>query len=179
MPDLMRYYGFDVKVGNRLPCPIHGGKNNSMGLKRDFCHCFKCGYKSDVIGFVQTYFGLSFKDAIIKINEDFNLGLPIGEKLDIRKRMEMAARSFEARVERSKKKRSREEIEKRYWEAFDLWDRLDRSIRDHDPRIVGGFDETYVDAVKRIDTALYIFKLMEAELYEYETADSNPGVHGR
>lgn len=173
MPDLMRYYGFALKAGNRLPCPIHGGKNNSMGLKKDFCHCFKCGYKADVIGFVQTYFGLSFQNALVKINADFNLGLPICEKMTARKKMEIAKRSFEARQERKKKELTKKEIEERYWSAFDEWDRIDKQIRENDPRRIGGFNDKYIDAVKKIDGALYQFKLMEAELYEFEAADRN------
>lgn len=46
---------------------------------------FGCNKTGDVIQFVQYLFNLSFKEAMQKINEDFNLGLKNNTKIDYKK----------------------------------------------------------------------------------------------
>lgn len=46
---------------------------------------FGCNKTGDIIQFVQYLFNLSFKEAMQKINEDFNLGLEGNTKIDYRK----------------------------------------------------------------------------------------------
>jgi DNA primase len=111
MPELVRFYGFEIKRGNRIPCHIHGGKNDNLGIKEEYCHCFKCGYNADAIKFVQDYFSLSFADAVSKINMDFSLGLPIGERIDKRRQTDMARQSFLQKQEQKKKEEEHEKYE--------------------------------------------------------------------
>ena len=88
MPEVLRYYGFDIKRG-RIPCPIHSGSDRNCGVKDEYIHCFVCGSTVDVVGFEMQYFNLDFMKAISKLNDDFNLGLPIGKKIDRRTQLEM------------------------------------------------------------------------------------------
>ena len=44
MPEVLRYYGFDIKRG-RIPCPIHSGSDRNCGVKDEYIHCFVCGAK--------------------------------------------------------------------------------------------------------------------------------------
>lgn len=46
---------------------------------------FGCNKTGDIIQFVQYLFNLSFKEAMQKINEDFNLGLKSNTKIDYKK----------------------------------------------------------------------------------------------
>ena len=57
-------------------CPFHNEKTPSFSVNEEkgFYHCFGCGKSGDVIAFVRDYFGLSFVDAIKKLNDDFSLG---------------------------------------------------------------------------------------------------------
>ena len=117
MPKLLQFYGFDIKRG-RMKCPLHNGEDYNCGVKQEYIHCFVCGESADVISFVIKYYGLSFKEAITKLNNDFHLGLPIGEKLDRRKQLDMAKRSFKARQEISGKVKYFSPINSRSFPTF-------------------------------------------------------------
>lgn len=66
-------------------CPFHKDKNPSAKAYKNSFYCFACGKNSDIIGFVQYYFNLSFYEAMQKINLDFNLGLDSNIKIDYNK----------------------------------------------------------------------------------------------
>ena len=84
-------------------------------------HCFGCGAHGSVIDFVMLYFGLSFKDALAKINEDFSIGLPIGERISLRQRREMEHRQRERQEERNREQNELERQEGEYLSAFEVW----------------------------------------------------------
>ena len=84
---------------NRIPCPLHNGKDYNFSFTRNGYKCFVCGATGDVITFVKDTQGCATRvDAMRKINEDFNLHLPIdGEvQIDFRERID------ERRAEREK-----------------------------------------------------------------------------
>ena len=81
MPDVAERYSGQRIVRNRIKCPIHHGSDLNMRIYRSSYHCFVCHATGDVIQFVQSVLGLSFQDAMKRLNEDFRLNLPIGEKL--------------------------------------------------------------------------------------------------
>ena len=60
------FYGLKIGRGGMACCPFHNDKHPSMKVDARF-HCFGCGADGDVIDFVSQYFGLSLKDAAIKI----------------------------------------------------------------------------------------------------------------
>lgn len=73
MRQVLERYGFDSK--RRMKCPLHGGDDDNFVFKDDHYYCFShCG-GGDVIDFVAKLFGLSFQDAIRKLDTDFALGL--------------------------------------------------------------------------------------------------------
>ena len=75
MTDVLDKYGIENK-GRMYRCPFHGeDKKPSATVYSRFFHCFCCQKHLDVIGFVQEYFNLSFKEAMQKLNMDFNLSL--------------------------------------------------------------------------------------------------------
>lgn len=80
MEDVLRQYGFGPGRGGRIPCPLHGGKDRNFSYTKEVYHCWTCGAKGNVVGFVMQYFGLTFGQAITRINNDFNLGLDMGRK---------------------------------------------------------------------------------------------------
>ena len=75
-----RYTGEPIRF-NRMRCPIHHGKDRNMRIYPKSYYCWVCHAHGDVIQFVQSVLGLSFQDAMKRLNEDFRLNLPIGEKL--------------------------------------------------------------------------------------------------
>lgn len=77
-----RYTGQRI-VLNRICCPVHHGKDRNMRIYPHSYYCWVCHASGDVIQFVQSVMGISFRDAMQRINEDFGLGLPIGERPDL------------------------------------------------------------------------------------------------
>ena len=115
------------------------------------------------------FFELSFGDAIKKINEDFSLGLPIGEKLDRRKQLEMNRQAFLRKREMNAKKAEQERLENAYWEAFDEWKRLDDNKRNYAPKTpTEPLHPIFVEAIKNISGAEYRLECAEIARYEYE-----------
>lgn len=105
MPDVAERYTGQRIVRNRIRCPIHHGSDLNMRIYRSSYHCFVCHATGDVIQFVQSVLGLSFQDAMKRLNEDFRLNLPIGEKLPEQSKAQLtelnrrnAARMFQERM---------------------------------------------------------------------------------
>ena len=67
-----RHYGIKINRSGMACCPFHNDKSPSMKIG-DRYFCFGCGEKGDAVDFVSKYFGLSVKDAAIKICEDLGL----------------------------------------------------------------------------------------------------------
>ena len=78
MRDAVERYSGQRIYRNRIRCPIHHGSDYNMRIYDRSYYCWVCHASGDVIQFVQSVSGLSFQEAMIRLNEDFNLGLPIG-----------------------------------------------------------------------------------------------------
>lgn len=169
MPELLQFYGFDIKR-NRIKCPLHNGEDYNCGIKQEYIHCFVCGESADVISFVMKYFGLNFQESITKLNSDFHLGLPIGEKLDRRKRIDLAKKSFKAKQERERQKNEQKRLENQYHKALDEFTRLDKQKIKYKP-LNANFElhPIFVDAIINLPHAKYRLECAETELYLYET----------
>ena len=174
MPEMMLHYGFELDRAGFCRCPLHSEKSGSFKAypgDRGFS-CFGCGAHGSVIDFVMQYFSIPFGDAIKKINEDFSLGLPIGEKLDRRKHLEMQKHAFLRKREMNARKAKQEELENAYWKAFDEWKRLDDNKRNYAPKTPSdALHPLFVEALKNIDGAEYNLSCAEIARYEYENRD--------
>ena len=78
MPEVAERYTGQRIVRNRIRCPIHHGSDLNMRIYPKSYYCWVCHAAGDQIQFVQNVLGLSFQDAMRRINDDFGLGLPIG-----------------------------------------------------------------------------------------------------
>ena len=176
MIEMLQHYGIETNRSNFCRCPFHQEKSASFKAysgNRGF-YCFGCGAHGSVIDFVMQYFGLNFQDAIAKINADFSLGLPIGEKLDRRKQLEMQKQAFLRKREMNARKAKQEELEKAYWAAFDEWKRLDDNKRNYAPKTpTEPLHPLFVEALKNIDGAEYRLECAEIARYEYENRNSH------
>lgn len=169
MPELLQFYGFDIRR-KRMKCPLHNGEDYNCGIKQDYIHCFVCGESADVISFVTKYYGLSFKEAITKLNNDFNLGLPIDEKLDRRKKLDIAKKSFKARQEREKQQNEHNRLKNNRETALDEWVRLDKQKMKYKPKSQNeDLHPLFVEAIINLPHAEYRLECAETELYLYET----------
>lgn len=79
MAEVLEHYGFTVRHGLML-CPFHSEKTPSFKVYPGSFYCFGCGAGGDVIRFVAMLFQISMKDAAVKLNADFGLGLSVDGK---------------------------------------------------------------------------------------------------
>ena len=142
------FYGFQPDRSSFIKCPFHTG-DHTASLKlydgEGGFHCFGCGAHGSVIDFVMRLFDLNFRQAVLRINSDFRLGLTSSKP-------NRAERSkvLEARREEQRQKDQAEAnfsfmlSEQRYWkEAMDVFV----------PSVQGEkayYHPLYVEAVKRL-----------------------------
>ena len=171
MREVAEYYGLTVNTRGFTCCPFHREKTPSMKIYDGSggYHCFGCGVTGDVISFVQEFFGVKFSEALEKLNRDFALGLPIGQKIDRRKRLNIERAAFERKKEMTAQKKKQQEVNEAYWTAYDEWLRLDRQKTEYFPKNEEEeFHPLFVEAAQKLCQAQY--NLMEAEVVLYEYA---------
>ena len=169
-------YGLRPNRAGFVCCFLHNEKTPSMKVYKGNggYHCFGCGAHGSIIDFVMQYFGLNFQDAISKLNDDFCLGLPIGQRIDRRKQLEMERLAFQRRQKAKQEEAERQQIEDAYWAAFDEWKRLDDNKRNYAPKTpTEPLHPLFVEALKNIAGAAYNLSCAEIARYEYEKRDSH------
>lgn len=170
--ELFQFYGFEINRGGFCKSPF-SSNDKTPSLKvydggRGW-HDFSSGNGGSVIDFVMQYFGLNFQDAIAKINTDFSLGLPIGEKLDRRKQLEMNRQAFMRKRAVDAERAEQERLDNAYWAAFDEWKRLDDNRRNYAPKTLSEpLQPLFVEALKNISGAEYRLECAEIARCEYE-----------
>lgn len=173
---VFEYYGFNPNNKGFICCPFHAEKTPSMKVysgNRGY-HCFGCGENGGVIDFVMKHFGLSLKDAITKINDDFGVGLPVGEKIDRRKQLEIAKRAYEAKKKIEIEKKEENKVKNAYYLALDEWIKLDKQKTKHKPKSTDVcLHPLFVEAIMKLPHAEYKLECAEVELYLYETRNRN------
>lgn len=100
--DILEKYNIPYR-NKKLHCPFHGEDKHASATAYDtHFHCFACQRHLDVIGFVEEYFNLSFKEAMQKINLDFNMGLDPHTPVDYEKLSRIKTQQFERRKVKEK-----------------------------------------------------------------------------
>ena len=180
--ELFEFYGFHINRAGFCLSPFSREKTPSLKVYKGDkgWHCFSTGKGGDVIDFVQEYFNLSFKDAMAKLNEDFHLGLPIGEKRTPRQQIEEAAKAYRARQVKDEKEKALEAAKSAYWEAYDRWLGISIILERLHPKnkIFGkicGQDtvEVWLGACHAIAEAEWNLEQAEISLYEAEKSFYN------
>lgn len=155
-------------------CPFHNDKHPSMKVDKIY-YCFGCGAHGDAIDFVANYYGLSLKDAALKLAEDFNISY------------DNAVRpSFEVRQVKAKKDEERMQAEKirelcRGLSSLHSYLR-EKSQSTELPELVGGdFDMSYLqeDVLEKFFVGLkpFIDDFVYVDyLYEYYILDATEEI---
>ena len=73
-------YGIAVKRGGAL-CPFHHDTRASLSFHNGRYRCFACEAHGDCIDFTARLLGLSPIEALRRLNDDFDLGLPLNRPL--------------------------------------------------------------------------------------------------
>lgn len=118
MDEAAEFYGFHANRGGYISCPFHREKTASLKIysneEHRGWHCFGCGRGGSVIDFVMALFGINYRQAILRINQDFSLGIT----------NEKACRSSLSKIARAarEERRAAEKREQEWWEAIrKLW----------------------------------------------------------
>ena len=82
-------YGLSVNRHGMAVCPFHADKHPSMKVDKRF-HCFACQADGDVIDFVSRLFGISSKEAAVKLANDFGVLYDSTQKSSVRAKLREA-----------------------------------------------------------------------------------------
>lgn len=167
---MLEHYGFEVNRAGFCRSPF-ADNDKTPSLKvysgtRGW-HDFSSGKGGDVIDFVREYFGISFSEAQKKINADFKLGLPIGQRVDEKSAAEAKKMALERERRQEERRRARERVTANYEEAQDQWIELDRMWRNNRPRNPDEVNEQFLFALDNIGYARYIASVAEDILYNF------------
>lgn len=139
-------------------------------------HCFGCGAHGNVVDFVKHYFGLSFREAQSKINEDFCLGLPINTHINGERLQQLKREAEKRRKSIHAYKTKRKKFLLAYEHALGEWVRLDLQRRQYRPKDPSEkFHPLYLEAVQNIDYAEYLYINSELELESFDRGEKNFG----
>lgn len=105
--DVLEMYNLPVGRNGRIPCPIHNGKDPNFSYNDKVYQCWSCGAKGDVITLVMEIHGLRFGQTLIKINNDFRLGLS-GKKPSYRQKRRAAEVAQKRKAIEERKQHDRE-----------------------------------------------------------------------
>lgn len=166
MDDVARHYGYEPNRGGFINCPFHNEKTSSLKIydgDKGF-HCFGCGAGGDVIKFVMMLHSINFEQAITKLNGDFNLMLPIGNRMTAAQRREMIKADIERKKRRKQQEEERQKQDDYFWSCFDEYHRLEFQKVHYAPRDI---DEEphplFIEAIQNISQAKYKLDCAEIE----------------
>ena len=114
--------GLNPNQAGFCKCPVHGEKTGSMKLypgQRGW-YCFGCHTGGSVIDLVMACCGLDMKAAISMLNDEFNLGLPVGHEATREQEEEARKRQAEREAERKRREAILAEQEKMYDRYYDV-----------------------------------------------------------
>lgn len=162
MADVLEKYHYIGKRSaengrGRTTCPLHNGEDNNFCYTNTVFHCWVCGAKGNIIGFVEQLFALNFKQALVRLNYDFGLCLPVGRKPTLREQKQMQENHRNAELERKRRAEAQQEKERIYWELWDEWIRLDKNKTAYAPQSP---EETlhplFVEALQKLSYQKYL-----------------------
>lgn len=165
MPEICERYGIKTSRTGFISCPFHHEKTPSLKVydgKKGF-YCFGCGKSGNVITFVMSYFGIDFKTALMKLNSDFSLNLPLERKMTLREKQYLDRKGKERKRLEEQRKKNIKAKHSRFLDAHSQFIENDRVIRECRPNTPE--EPLNLDFVK----ALY---KRESILYELEQAES-------
>lgn len=120
----LEYYGLEFNKKNFACCPFHREKTPSFSIKEDknFFYCFGCGKGGNLINFVEEMFGLTFKEALKKICEDFNL--EFNKKISPEKAKEQIEVSRALKIATQKIYEQKRHMETVYINEYRMWGKV-------------------------------------------------------
>ena len=142
------FYGYEPNRNGYVCCPFHSEKTTSCKVypKDNSFYCYGCGAGGDVINFVRLLYGLDFRQACLRLEEDF--GLVGGQS------------SASPELSERAKKRNAEKAE--YKALKERFVRYSQIIRDKAPKAVGEpLSPEFNEAIKELPHIEYRLRELE------------------
>ena len=148
-------YGFHPNRAGYIQCPFHAGdRHGSLKIydgDKTGWHCFGCGAGSTVIDFVMKLFNINFRQACLRLDADFSLGLTGKRPSAAEISAVLAARRQEAeRKAAADCEYRRKAAEHCYW--WQVKKLFEPDTADAD---VGYIHPLYAEAIKRLPSLEY------------------------
>ena len=178
MQEVAEKYGFYPNRSGFVQCPFHTGDHTASlkvyTEKGGGFYCFGCKAHGSVIDFVMRLFDCSFQTALERLNSDFGLGL-CKQTYREKKAARGAFMAMQRRIREDSQRR--EEAERQYWAAFDLWRIADMMSIHYNPSETGGVIlPGYAEAVKSLPQLEYELTIAEERRREFESTSRDPGM---
>ena len=150
MRDVAERYGFSPNRNGYIQCPFHQGDHHaSLKLYPDSggFHCFGCGAGGSVIDFTMLLFDITFRQALVRLNADFGLGLTGGRPAP------PSAEQLAMARKRAREEKIKNAVSSAYPVIAAEYRRCHEITKYFPPSYAGGrvlVRQEYADAVKRI-----------------------------
>lgn len=152
---MLERYGFEVGRAGVMLCPFHSEDTPSFKAYAgsNSWYCYGCGFGGSVIDFVMRLFHLNYSQAVVRIDNDFRLGLT-GKRLD----SHVACQNAKKRVE---KEREHREWQNQYDALWSRYAQIDRVLSRYRPteRTAG----VYALAMAKLDYLWYAIGEMQRQ----------------
>ena len=163
-----RYNIAQITRNNTIKCPFHNEKTASCRLYENSFYCFGCGKGDDLIMFTQLYFNINFQQAILRLNYDFALGLPVGRKLTQKEKEDIRDKTLRLEAKREFEDLLKEIKSQKYYNALSNYEQVMKDIYTFKPVSIEeceqiGFNDNYVNALHRKDYVSFLLDLQELE----------------
>lgn len=155
------YTGESFKKG-KISCPFHNEKTASFTVfPNNTYYCFGCGVSGDIFDFVKAFHNISFGQALLRINSDFGLRLPLTGKINPSEQIKWRHKQNE---QNEAKRAEREKASAEYWLWFDRLNYLEELLKKHKPSSPEEMPHTkFIVALHWIPYAKYRLSLAEDE----------------
>lgn len=167
-------YGMEFNRAGYAHCPFHKEKTASFKIQnRQFGHCFGCNKNADAVTLTMEKLGLDYIGAVRRLNRDFNLGLPVDGKPNLRAQNE-ARRRADARRAEEKLRECFDHQETLDWDIWCLYDVWRREYAPKNPN--DAIDPRYAVAVREIDNIAYRIDTVREEWDKFAEQRKAPGA---
>ena len=149
-------YGFKITKSGLIRCIFHNDKTPSMKVDSRY-YCFGCGVTGDVIDFTAQLFGLSLKEAALKLAEDLGIHIS-GEGRKIRQKEQ---KFFKRRTEDHSVKTEEKELTTCVRVMLDYLGTLRERKKEFAPKSPEEeWNEKFMEAVKYLSIVEYYLDLL-------------------
>jgi DNA primase len=146
MPDILTRYGFGLGRRNRIPCPIHNGRDDNFVYDDGHFKCFVCGESGTVNDFAMALYKISFPQAVVRIASDFGISCAVPDNRQIEK----------MRAEREKAEAERITYQLEYDERTRLFSELWRDRKRYAPATEDEMTPEFAACLRRLtDLEIY------------------------